>query len=66
MTFSSDEAMDSYPPSVRAQSAVVRTLSDAIEHLTASGSATDGLREQLAEEVSRLQRQRDELAGIAV
>jgi hypothetical protein len=47
---SSEEA-----PSVRAQSAVVRSLEDAIEHLSAAGGSTDGLREQLLEEISRLE-----------
>ena len=59
---SSDEARVSWPPSVRAQSAVVRTLSDAIAHLSARGDAAEGLREQLADEETRLQRQQDELA----
>jgi hypothetical protein len=50
---SSEEA-----PSVRAQSAVVRSLVDALEHLTATGGSTDGLREQLIEEINRLEEAR--------
>ncbi len=42
------------PQSVRAQSAIVRTLADAIAHHEASGDAADGLREQLVEEMDRL------------
>jgi hypothetical protein len=41
-------------PSVRAQSAVVRSLRDAIEYLAARGDSADGLREQLVEELERL------------
>jgi hypothetical protein len=40
--------------SVRAQTAVVRTLADALKHHTASGEAADSLRKQLMEELSRL------------
>ena len=43
--------------SVRAQSAVIRTLVDAIERLNARGDAAEGLREQLVEELARLQQQ---------
>lgn len=50
---SSEEA-----PSVRAQSAVVRSLVDAIEHLTATGDSAEGLREQLMEEIHRLEEAR--------
>jgi hypothetical protein len=46
------------PSSVRAQSAVVRTLADTIEHLVARGdTAADGLRAQLVEELERLELQ---------
>lgn len=48
---------DDEPSSVRAQSAVVRSLADALEHLAARGGSTDGLREQFAEELSRLRKQ---------
>jgi hypothetical protein len=52
---SSDESSrDGEPHSVRAQSAIVRTLADAIAHHEASGDAADGLREQLVEEMDRL------------
>jgi hypothetical protein len=50
---SSEEA-----PSVRAQSAVVRSIEDAIEHLTAAGGSAEGLREQLMEEIHRLEEAR--------
>jgi hypothetical protein len=40
--------------SVRAQTAIVRTLADALRHHTASGEAAQSLRQQLVEEVSRL------------
>jgi hypothetical protein len=40
--------------SVRAQSAVVRTLADALEQLALPGDESLGLREQLAEELARL------------
>ena len=36
------------------QSAIVRTLADAIKHHEAQGDAADGLREQLVEEMDRL------------
>ena len=42
------------PASVRAQSAVVRTLADALEHLGLPLDVEVALREQLAEEVARL------------
>jgi hypothetical protein len=42
------------PASVRAQSAVVRTLADALDHLGLPLDVEVGLREQLAEEVARL------------
>jgi hypothetical protein len=47
---------DDEPPisSVRAQTAIVRTLADALKHHTASGEAGDSLRKQLMEELSRL------------
>ena len=47
---------DEEPPvsSVRAQTAIVRTLADALKHHTASGETADGLRKQLMEELSRL------------
>ena len=47
----SDERRSS---SVRAQTAIVRTLADALRHHTASGEAAQSLRQQLVEEVSRL------------
>jgi hypothetical protein len=50
---SSEEA-----PSVRAQSAVVRSLVDAIEHITAAGGSAEGLHEQLLEEIHRLEEAR--------
>jgi len=43
---------------MRAQSAVVRTLADTIERLVARGDDADGLREQLAQELERLEIQR--------
>lgn len=43
---------ESEPMSV--QSAIVRTLADAIKHHEAQGDAADGLREQLVEELDRL------------
>ncbi|HSY23648.1 MAG TPA: hypothetical protein VK841_16085 [Polyangiaceae bacterium] len=43
---------ESEPLSV--QSAIVRTLADAIKHHEAQGDAADGLREQLVEEMDRL------------
>ena len=46
------------PSSMRAQSAVVRTLADTIERLVARGDDADGLREQLAQELERLEIQR--------
>ncbi len=45
-------------PSIRAQSAVVRTLVDAIAHMDAAGDPADGLREQLMEELHRLEEAR--------
>ncbi len=42
------------PASVRAQSAIVRTLADALEQLALPGDLALGLREQLAEELARL------------
>lgn len=42
------------PASVRAQSAVVRTLAHALEQLALPGEVELGLREQLAEELARL------------
>jgi hypothetical protein len=55
-------ALELPPPSrVRAQSAIVRSLEDAIEHLVARGDSADGLHEQLVEELERLQLQ--EAAG---
>jgi hypothetical protein len=47
----------SAPSSVRAQSAIVRSLEDAIERLVARGDSADGLQEQLVEEVKRLELQ---------
>jgi hypothetical protein len=41
-------------PSVRAQTAIVRALADALKHHTARGDATESLREQLVEELARL------------
>lgn len=41
-------------PSVRAQTAIVRALADALQHHTAAGDAADSLREQLVEELARL------------
>jgi hypothetical protein len=50
--------LDHSPPSsVRAQSAVVRTITDTIERLTARGDAAEGLHEQLVEELERLHMQ---------
>ena len=43
---------ESEPLSV--QSAIVRTLADAIKHHEAQGDDADGLREQLVEEMDRL------------
>jgi hypothetical protein len=51
---SPETADESEPQSVRAQSAIVRTLADAIAHHEASGDAAEGLREQLVEEMDRL------------
>jgi hypothetical protein len=51
------------PPSVRAQSAIVRTLADALEQLPLSADNSDALRAQLAEEVSRLRLRIEEAAA---
>lgn len=48
----SEVKSESEPLSV--QSAIVRTLADAIKHHEAQGDAADGLREQLVEEMDRL------------
>ncbi len=50
------------PASVRAQSAIVRTLADALAHH--SGEAEDGLRQQLDEELDRLDSQLLEAASV--
>jgi hypothetical protein len=42
------------PPSVRAQTAVVRSLADALEQLAPSSESAVSLRQQLAEELARL------------
>ncbi|MGD0675455.1 MAG: hypothetical protein ABSC94_08555 [Polyangiaceae bacterium] len=47
----------------RAQSAIVRTLLDALERFTASGDTADGLREQIVEELDRLRAQEGALAA---
>jgi hypothetical protein len=41
-------------PSVRAQTAVVRSLADALEQLAPTSDSAVSLREQLAEELARL------------
>jgi hypothetical protein len=46
-----------------AQSAIVRTLADTIEHFAARGDTAEGLREQLVQELERLHLQR--VAGSA-
>jgi hypothetical protein len=50
--------------SLRAQSAIVRTLADALAHHTGSGDAEDGLRQQLDEELDRLGSQLLEAASV--
>jgi hypothetical protein len=60
----SDDSPPSEAPSIRAQSAVVRTLVDAIAHMTAAGDSADGLREQLQEELHRLEREEARLVNI--
>ncbi|MGA7119310.1 MAG: hypothetical protein WBY94_04390 [Polyangiaceae bacterium] len=52
MLGSSDDAHAS--PSVRAQTAVVRSLADALEQLAPSSDSAASLRQQLAEELARL------------
>ncbi|HEY4012882.1 MAG TPA: hypothetical protein VGM06_06075 [Polyangiaceae bacterium] len=52
------------PASVRAQSAVVRTLADALEQLALPGDMAVGLREQLAEELARLGSRIEEAAAL--
>jgi hypothetical protein len=52
------------PPSVRAQSAVVRTLTDALEQHGLSGDAIRSLRAQLAEELDRLGLRIDEASAL--
>jgi hypothetical protein len=42
------------PPSVRAQTAVVRTLADALKHLSPTSDIALALQEQLQEELARL------------
>jgi hypothetical protein len=42
------------PPSVRAQTAVVRSLADALEQMAPSSDSAVSLRQQLAEELARL------------
>jgi hypothetical protein len=42
------------PPSVRAQTAVVRTLADALERASPASPMAQALRDQLAEELRRL------------
>jgi len=42
------------PASVRAQTAVVRTLADTLEQLAPSSDAAVAIRQQLAEELARL------------
>lgn len=42
------------PPSVRAQTAVVRSLADALEQLAPSSDSALSIRQQLAEELARL------------
>jgi hypothetical protein len=55
---SMQRTLDAAPPSsVRAQSAIVRSLEDAIEHLAARGDSAEGLHEQLIEELERLELQ---------
>jgi hypothetical protein len=48
----SDEPHSS--PSVRAQTAIVRTLADALEQLSPTSDAAGDLRQQLQEELARL------------
>jgi hypothetical protein len=48
------------PPSVRAQTALVRTLADALERATPASPMAHALREQLAEELRRLSSNIDE------
>lgn len=49
-----DPKRSSPAPSVRAQTAIVRALADALERHIASGEAAESLREQLVEELARL------------
>ena len=51
------------PPSVRAQTAVVRSLANALEQVAPSSEAAIALREQLAEELARLGYRMQEAAG---
>jgi hypothetical protein len=50
-------------PSVRAQTAVVRSLANALEQVAPSSAAATALREQLAEELARLGYRVQEAAG---
>jgi hypothetical protein len=52
------------PPSVRAQSAVVRTLTDALEQHGLSSETRGSLRAQLAEELDRLGLRIDEACAL--
>jgi hypothetical protein len=52
------------PPSVRAQSAVVRTLTDALEQRGLSRETITSLRAQLAEELDRLGLRIDEASAL--
>jgi hypothetical protein len=52
------------PPSVRAQSAVVRTLADALKQQGLSGDTVKSLNEQLAEELARLGLRIDEASAL--
>jgi hypothetical protein len=52
------------PPSVRAQSAVVRTLTDALEQHGLSSETLGSLRAQLAEELDRLGLRIDEASAL--
>jgi hypothetical protein len=52
------------PPSVRAQSAVVRTLAHALQQLSPTSDVAAALRQQLAEELGRLGTRIEEAAAM--
>jgi hypothetical protein len=54
------------PPAVRAQTAVVRSLTDAIEQFAPSSDIAVALREQLVEELARLGSRIKEAAALRV